>query len=134
MYCWGKQHEKFLCYLTCRSLEINYYAWQCYGGEDKAPFFYLLFIFSYIGLLQLVGLVLAIRTRKVKIAVLNDSKYITAIIYVSSLVVVVMMLVTFVSGNLQNLNEAFFSAGLLLSTFTFLGLTFIPKVSYMFQK
>ena len=45
-----------------------------------------------------------------------------------------MMLVTFVSGNLQNLNEAFFSAGLLLSTFIFLGLTFIPKVSYMFQK
>jgi gamma-aminobutyric acid type B receptor len=108
---------------------INYYAWQCYGGENKAPFYYLLFIFSYLGLLQLVGLVLAIGTRKVKISILNDSKYIAAIVYVSSLVVVVMMLVTFVSGNLQNLNEAFFSAGLLLSTYTFLGLTFIPKVS-----
>ena len=71
---------------------------------------------------------LAIRTRKVKISILNDSKYITAIVYVSSLVLVVMMLVTFVSGNLQNLNEAFFSAGLLLSTYIFLGLTFIPKV------
>ena len=72
---------------------------------------------------------LAIRTRKVKISILNDSKYITAIVYVSSLVLVVMMLVTFVSGNLQNLNEALFSAGLLLSTYIFLGLTFIPKVA-----
>jgi len=64
----------------------------------------------------------------VKINILNDSKYIAAMIYVSSLVVVVMALVVFVSGIQLNTNEAFFSGGLLLSTFVFTGFTFIPKV------
>ena len=59
------------------------------------------------------------KNTKVNISILNDSKYITAIIYVSSLVVVVKILVTFVSGNLQNFNEAFFSGGLMLSTYIF---------------
>ena len=106
---------------------INYYVWQCYGVAN-APYYYLLFMFCYLGLLQLIGLVLAIRTRKVKINILNDSKYVMAIIYVSSLVIVIMALVTFVPGTRLNLNEAFFSAGLLLSTSIFLSLTFIPKV------
>ena len=38
---------------------------------------------------------LAIQTRKVKIKVLNDAKSITAIIYISSVVLVVLIVVTF---------------------------------------
>ena len=82
----------------------------------------------YLALQQLVGFILAVQTRKVKIKALNDSKYVAAIIYVSSIVLVVLALVTFTLGDYVNLTEVFFSGGLIVGTTAFIGFSFIPKV------
>lgn len=80
-------------------------------------------------LIQIVGIILAIQTRKVKVKVLNDSKYIAALIYISTIVWITAGVVTFVlPWNTINITEVVFSGGLLIANTAFLILTFIPKV------
>ena len=81
-----------------------------------------------MALLQLIGFILAVQTRKVKIKALNDSKYVAAIIYVTSIVLVVLVLVTFALSRFLTIAEVFFSGMLMLGTTAFLSLIFIPKV------
>eukprot|EP00731_Ephydatia_muelleri_P021190 Em0013g917a len=49
-------------------------------------------LFGYKGLIQVVAILLAFGTRKVKVKGLNDSKYIAAIIYVTSICLVVVII------------------------------------------
>ena len=85
-------------------------------------------IFSYLALLQIIGIVLAVQTRKVKIKVLNDSKYIAALIYISSIALVLITAISQAPLTLIDLEEGMFSGCLLLATTMFLVLVFIPKV------
>lgn len=85
--------------------------------------------FIYLGLLQIVGLVLAIQTRKVKVKVLNDSKYIAALIYISSIVLITKAVAVFGVNNLLNVREAILSGGIIVVSTAFLSFVFIPKVS-----
>ena len=101
--------------------------WQCYD-YISAPFFIDLLIFVYLGLLQLVGVILAFQTRKVKISILNDSKSVTALIYISSIVLVVIILVTFIMHGYINVTAVLFYGGIILLATMFLVLIFIPKV------
>ena len=112
-------------------MRIDYFVWQCFGGDSASiGLTWLAIIYVYIAILQLVGLVLAFQTRKVKIKVLNDAKFIIAIIYISSLGFVALIVVRFSLGSYINMREALFSGVILLATTAFVALIFIPKVSY----
>ena len=52
-------------------------------------------LYGYKGLLQVFALLLAFSTRKVKVKGLNDSKYIAAAIYVTSIVLAVTIVSTY---------------------------------------
>ena len=113
-------------------MRIDYFVWQCFGGDSATlGFTWLVVIYVYLAILQLVGFVLAIQTRKVKIKVLNDAKLITATVYISSIVLVVLIVVTFsgVIDSYINVIEALFSGGFLVAITAFMALIFIPKVS-----
>ena len=105
----------------------DYKVWQCYNS-GSATFYFDLLIFVYLGLLQLVGIILAFQTRKVKIPILNDSKSVTALIYISSIVLVVIILVTFILHGYINVTAVLFYGGIMLLATIFLVLIFIPKV------
>ena len=105
--------------------------WQCYSSRS-VPFIFEIIIFIYLGLLQFVGIILAFQTRKVKITVLNESKSVTALIYISSIVLVVIVLITFILRSYINLSTAVFSGGIIILATFFLGLSFIPKVHLLF--
>ena len=60
-----------------------------------------------------MGIILAFQTRKVKINVLNDSKVVTMLIYISSIVLVVIVLVTFILRNYINVSAAVHSGGVI---------------------
>ena len=100
--------------------------WQCYSDNNSN--ITNIAIFLYLALVQVAAIVLAIQTRRVKVKVLNDSKYIVALIYISSVVLLLLIIVTFIQGALINVNEMLVSGALLISTTAFLSLTFIPKV------
>ena len=109
-------------------MRINNSYWQCYGGNDSAPFIWLALIFAYLAILQIVGIVLALQTRKVTIKALNDAKVIAALIYISSIVLLILAVVTFALDDYININEVLFSGGLLVVGIVFLALIFVPKV------
>ena len=105
----------------------NYCVWQCY--ESLTPPFYLdVMIFIYLAVLEIVGIVLAFQTRKVKIPILNDSKFVAALIYISSLILIVLLLITFVVSGYLNTISGVFYGGILILASCFLGLIFVPKV------
>ena len=91
----------------------------------------LAILFAYLALLQIIGIILAIQTRKVKIKLLNDSKYIAALIYTSSLVLMLIGVVSFTATSIPNIGEALTSGGLWVVTVLFLSLVFIPKVDWI---
>ena len=104
--------------------------WRCYDVGTR-PFILDIIIFVYLGLLQFVGIILAFQTRKVNISALNDSKAIAILIYISSIVLVVIVLITFILRSYINVSAAVFSGGILVLATFFLVLIFIPKVSNM---
>jgi gamma-aminobutyric acid type B receptor len=118
--------------LTSSSVLEEYSVWQCYES-GSIPFVLDLLIFIYLGLLQLVGIILAFQTRKVKIPILNDSKSVTALIYISSIVLVVIVLITFILRGYINIIAALFSGGIILLATFFLVLSFIPKALNLYH-
>ena len=102
--------------------------WLCY--ENQSPSFYLdLVALVYLTLLQIMGIVLAFQTRRVKIRVLNDSKFVAALVYISSIVLIIIILVHFILRSYINITGVVFSGGFIILVTFFLVLTFIPKVS-----
>ena len=95
---------------------------------SSIPFYWKIFILAYLAVLQIVGIVLAFETRKVKFPGLRDSAFVAAIIYISSLVLVMLAVDTFVLSSFLNANGAIFATGILILTTIFLLLTFVPKV------
>ena len=109
-------------------MKEEYSVWRCYE-VGSPPFYCDLLIFIYLALLQIVGIVLAFQTRKVKIRVLNDSKFVAALVYISSIVLVVIVLITFILRSYINISAALFSGGIIILATVFLVLMFVPKVS-----
>ena len=109
------------------AIREDYSVWQCYE-LGSAPFVFDVLIFVYLNLLQLVGIILAFQTRKVKIPILNDSKSVTALIYISSIVLVVIVLITFILRGYLNVSAAMFYGGIILLATIFLIFIFVPKV------
>ena len=109
------------------NVSIQFYVLVCYEGSSPS-FFWQIFIFVYLAVLQMVGIVLAFQTRRVKLHGLRDSKFIAAIVYISSIVLVVLALVTFSLRTYINIGTGLFAGGIFILTTIFLALTFIPKV------
>ena len=63
-----------------------------------------------------------------KISALNDSTFVAALVYISSVVLVALVLVTFALRNYINIRGAIFSGGNLLLAYVYLILMFVPKV------
>ena len=85
-------------------------------------------LYGYKMLLQVIALVLAFSTRKVKVKGLNDAKYIAAAIYVTSIVLAVIVVATYSLNEFVNAYPALFCTGFLIGTTFILGLVFVPKV------
>ena len=105
----------------------EYSVWVCYKASSP-NFFWKIFIFAYLGILQIVGIVLAFQTRKVKLPGLKDSKFIAAAVYISSIVLIALALVTFALRTYINISTGIRVAGIFAMTTMILVLIFIPKV------
>lgn len=83
-------------------------------------------------MLQVIGVFLAFNIRKVKIKGLNDSKEISFILYVTTILFIIMAVSTFVFGDYINVDAGVY--GLVISTCAtcVVGFIFVPKVSQIF--
>ena len=89
---------------------------------------YLVLTVLYKIVLHVIGLILAILTRKVEIDVLNDYKSTSVIVYCSSVTIVVLIVLASVLADNPNADEIGFATLLFVTVAMYLGLTFIPKV------
>jgi gamma-aminobutyric acid type B receptor len=106
--------------------------WVC-SDASSPGYFWQIFIYTYLVMLQIVGIVLAFQTRKVKLPGLRDSKFIASIVYISSIILVILALVTFGLRTYINIGTGILVAGIITLTTITLGLIFIPKVHACFM-
>ena len=74
---------------------------------------------------------LAVKSRNVKIKVLNDSKEVALIVYITTFAAVETAIMAFVLQNYNNVCESLFTGHLLIATTAVVVITFVPKVCYM---
>ena len=108
-------------------VQEKYYHLVCYPTSSPA-FYWKILILSYLAVFQIVGIVLAFETRKVKFPGLRDSAFVATIIYISSLVLVMLAVDTFILSSYLNTYGAIFAIGILILTTIFLLFTFVPRV------
>ena len=105
----------------------RYYAFIC---DSKAQDIAIGILYGYKALLQIVAIVFAFSIRKVKIKGLDDSKYIAAAVYVTSIVTAVIIVAYYSLMDFVNGYTTLNSAGLFVGTTFILVLVFIPVVRY----
>lgn len=99
---------------------------RCYSATEP---YWISVLFGYKLLLQVIGVFLAFNIRKVKIKGLNDSKEVSAILYITTVLIGVVILVTFVFGDYINVDGGTYGLGITTATTVVLTFIFIPKVS-----
>ena len=108
-----------------REVVTLYFTYIC---SSTARDIFLGVLYGYKMVLQVIALVFAFATRKVKVKGLDDSKYIAAAIYVTSIVLAVIIVATYSLKDFVNVFPALFCTGFFIGTTVILGLVFVPKV------
>ena len=86
-------------------------------------------LYGYKALLQIVAILFAFSTRKVKVKGLNDAKYIAIAVYVTSIVTAVIIVATYSLYDFRNVLSIVLCTGIFVGATSILILVFIPKVS-----
>jgi hypothetical protein len=97
----------------------------CQGPRDLI---WIVIVYLYLLVTQLVAVFLAIKTRKVEIKILNDAKYIVIIIYLTSAIIFIMIICAVLLSTFLNADGAVFGGLIYIFITTVLGVLFIPKV------
>ena len=115
----------FFPFQETNNIQIQYVNLVCAG---PLSLIWIFFSYGCVVVTQVVAVILAFRTRKVTIKALNDSKYLTIIIYVSSVIIALMLISAVLLQDYLNIDAAVFGGLIILFTTVVLGLTFVPKV------
>ena len=100
--------------------------YRCYS-DSQVIWLFMSYIYKF--LLQIAAIYFAFMSRKIRVKALNDSKQIAAIIYVTSLLLVISAFGFWIGLLYLNTSTAVFAAAQLVTATVFLGLLFIPKAS-----
>ena len=100
----------------------------CQGPRDLI---WIIVLYAYILITQLIAVILAFKTRKVEIEILNDAKYVALIIYITSIITTIMIVCAILLSNYLNADGAVFGGLLYIFTTTVLMIVFIPKASLL---
>ena len=99
---------------------------QCVSDSDT---YWNIPLYGYKIVLQVIGVVLALRIRKVEIKGLNDAREVQRVIYITGAIVVTLVVADFVlRTNNITAYAALFGLGLAGGSIILLGFIFIPKV------
>ena len=107
-------------------IRTEYCFYFCQSQSD--PRIWLVILFGFKAILRIVAIPLAFATRKIKVKGLNDAKFIGGIIYITSIVIVVIIISFIVLPKHLNALAAIYSVGYMVDATVILGLIFIPKV------
>ena len=78
-----------------------------------------------------IAVVLAIHTRKVKVDAVNEAKEIHAIVYISTICIMIVGISFFTLDRYPNVYGSVIAVAVYVECFSFTGFIFVPKVSYL---
>ena len=113
-----------------REIVTHYFTYIC---SSTSRIIFLAVLYGYKMLLQIIALVFAFATRKVKVKGLDDAKYIAAATYVTSIVLAIGIVTSYSLREFVNGFAALFCTGFLIGTTVILGLVFVPKVRTLYR-
>ena len=100
---------------------------QC---DSNTSIYWNIALYGYKVVLQVIGVILALRIRNVEVKGLNDAKEVQRVIYITAVIVLVLIIDDFVfSFTNITIYTAIFGLGLAGGSVVLLGFIFIPKVS-----
>ncbi|XP_064382160.1 gamma-aminobutyric acid type B receptor subunit 1-like [Halichondria panicea] len=109
---------------------LSYHNLVCSGPRD---IIWIAVVYGYILITHLVAVVLAFLTRKINIKALNDYKYISAITYISFILLLIMLVSALTLDEFLNADAAVFSGVFFIFSTVVLTLTFIPKMVILYK-
>ena len=98
----------------------------CGNPSPEIAFAVINLVFKFA--IHIAAVVLAIRTRHVQVKVINDTKETQAIVYISTVLLVLFVVCNFIFEGYPNIYGLTVGVFAYIETVMFLGLTFIPKV------
>lgn len=104
---------------------VVYIVHKCHSDTEA---YWITPLFAYKFILLAVGVILAFSIRKVEIKELNDSKEVSAILYITTAILLATLVCIFIFGDYINVDGAIFGFGICTATSFVLGLIFVPKV------
>jgi gamma-aminobutyric acid type B receptor len=113
------------------NVEIQYFIYSCYPTLESIA--YQAAVLSFMFLLQVIGIVLAFQTRKIKVRALNEAKQVTTIIYITSVSLVVIIMTVFGLRNYLNVSTALLNISITFAATSFLVLMFAPKMYSLYR-
>ena len=113
-------------------LTVHYYIPTCFQ-KDTPSYYWRILLMTYTAFLQCLGIILAFQTRKVKISALNDSKYVAAIIYISSITLLTLLFTHFGFYEYINISYGTLNGVIFVNTTAYLGLMFCPKMINLYK-
>ena len=108
-----------------RQIITRYCTYIC---DSRSRDIFLAILYGYKALLQVIAVIFAFSIRKVKVKGLNDTKFIVAIVYVTSIATAVIIVSAYTLKSRINGFAALFSTAVVIGASTTLGLVFVPKV------
>ena len=106
-------------------IQVDYYGVNCY---TIGSLIWVVVVEIYIVVLQAIAIVLAIKTRHVKVEAVNDSKEVVAVVYIVTACSIASIVIPFVLQNYSNISEGLYLTAVLVGTSSAVILMFVPKV------
>ena len=120
-----RDHVLFLVSSQVRGVEYRYVMYICTSTARDVT---LGVLYGYKAVLQAVTLVMALKTRKVKVPGLNDYREVVLATYLTCLVVVIIIIVNYTMENEMNSFIAITSLSYFTGATAIVALVFVPKV------
>ena len=124
--CYTRITDSIILNTQIRAVEFRYYIYICTSVARDAT---LGVLYSYKIFLQAVTVVMALRTRKVKVRGLDDYREIIMATYLTSFVLVIILIVNYTLKERINAFAAVTSLSYFTGATAIMVLVFVPKVS-----
>jgi len=115
-----------LCTLQVREVEYHYFIYICSStGRDIM----LGVLYGYKAVLQGATVIMALKTRKVKVRGLDDCREIVMATYLTSFVLVIILIINYTVEDMINTFTALTSLSFFIGATAIILLVFVPKVT-----
>ena len=109
---------------------MNFFTYEC-TSHPWIRYSMQAMIFSSAMVLQACALYLAFQIRKVKVKGLNDAKYTITVVYISTILSFVTLILSFTLSSNITIYVTVYGVGIWMSSTLVLAIIFVPKVCYV---